>query len=142
MPSIFSRIIAGEIPGTFVWRDDTCAAFLSINPTVEGHTLVVPRAEVDHWIDLDESALARVMEVSRIIGQAQQRVFACDRIGLLVAGFEVPHVHVHVLPMNSMAAFDLSQAHAADRDELATAAERMRGELRAAGHGDAVDSGG
>ena len=103
MPTLFTRIIGGEIPGTFVWRDDDCVAFMSINPINRGHVLVVPRAELDHWIDLDPGLAQRLMVVARTIGRAQQAAFAPERIGLIIAGFEVPHVHIHVIPMDSMA---------------------------------------
>ncbi len=73
MPSVFSLIIAGEIPGEFVWKDDRCVAFLSINPLAPGHTLVVPREEVDHWIDLDPALTAHIMGVAQVIGQARAR---------------------------------------------------------------------
>jgi diadenosine tetraphosphate (Ap4A) HIT family hydrolase len=99
MPSIFTRIIDGEIPGHFVWQDDRCVAFLSINPITVGHALVVPRAEVDHWVDLDPDLAAHLMVVARNVGLAQQQAFAAPRIGLEVAGFEVPHCHLHVLPI-------------------------------------------
>lgn len=134
MPTLFTRIIEGEIPGTFVWRDDACVAFLSINPITTGHTLVVPRVELDHWVDLDNQTLSRLMSVSHIIGQAQQQVFDCARVGLIIAGFEVPHVHVHVLPTNTMADLDFANAHDADPGELAAAADRLRDALGAGGH--------
>ena len=94
MPSIFSRIIAGELPGTFVWKDDRCVAFLSIAPMMPGHTLVVPRAEVDHWIDLDPDLAAHLFTVAQQIGKAQDLEWHPARIGMLIVGEEVPHVHV------------------------------------------------
>ena len=111
MPTIFSRIIAGELPGTFVWRDEQCVAFMSINPIATGHVLVVPVRELDHWLDLPDGEAEHLTTVSRIIGRAQMAAFAPERIGLMVAGFEVPHVHVHVIPMRTMA--DISFANAA-----------------------------
>ncbi len=99
MPTIFSRIIEGELPGTFVWRDDLVVAFLSINPLKPGHTLVVPRVETDHWLDLDLAVAQHCMVVSQFIGKAQQAAFNPTRIALLILGMEVPHVHVHVLPI-------------------------------------------
>ena len=98
MPTIFSRIIEGELPGTFVWRDDLVVAFLSINPLKPGHTLVVPRVETDHWLDLDLAVAQHCMVVSQFIGHAQQAAFNPTRIALLILGMEVPHVHLHVLP--------------------------------------------
>jgi diadenosine tetraphosphate (Ap4A) HIT family hydrolase len=136
MTTIFSRIIAGDVPGTFVWRDDQAVAFLSVNPTVRGHTLVVPVAEVDHWLDAPPALLAHLFDVARVVGTAQQAAFGVERVGLLIAGFEVAHLHLHVIPTRSMADLDLGQAAAtfADRDELESAADDIRAALRAAGH--------
>jgi histidine triad (HIT) family protein len=137
MATVFSAIIAGSIPGTFVWRDEICVAFLSINPIAPGHTLVVPRAEVDHWIDLPADTVTHLHRVGQIIGKAQMRAFPCERIGTMIAGFEVPHTHLHVIPTRSMR--DLSFANAAasiSRDELDAAATALRGELRRAGYTD------
>jgi histidine triad (HIT) family protein len=132
MPTIFTRILDGELPGTFVWRDDICAAFMSINPITRGHALVVPKVEVDHWLDLDLAAMSHLTTVAHVIGQAQQRAFSPARVGLIIAGFEVPHVHVHVLPTNSMADYNFANAaRSVDSDDLAAAAEAIRAELRA-----------
>jgi diadenosine tetraphosphate (Ap4A) HIT family hydrolase len=139
MTTIFTRIIAGEIPGTFVWRDDRCVAFLSINPMAHGHTLVVPIEEVDHWIDASPELTAHLFSVVREIGLAQHAAFACERVGVIVAGYEVPHCHIHVVPTNEMA--ELSFANAAtsvDGDELGSAASAIRTELRRLGHADQV----
>lgn len=110
MASVFTRIIAGELPAHFVSQDDLCVAFLSIEPLRPGHTLVVPRVEVDHWIDLDERTLAAVMGVARSIARAQQAAYRPTRIGLLIAGLEVPHVHVHVSPIDGMRDLDFANA--------------------------------
>lgn len=134
MTTIFSRIIAGDIPGTFVWRDARCVAFMSINPIARGHVLVVPTDEIDHWLDAPADLAAHLFEVTRVIGLAQQRAFPCERVGVIVAGYEVPHTHVHVIPTTSMA--DLSFANAAasvERDDLEAAAEAIRAELRTMG---------
>ena len=123
MATIFTRIIDGEIPGTFVWTDDRCVAFMSINPLQRGHVLVVPRAEVDHWIDLDDELAGHLMSVSRRLGNAVQRAFAPERVGLMIAGFEVPHTHVHVVPMFGISDLDFANAAASvDRDDLEAAA--------------------
>jgi diadenosine tetraphosphate (Ap4A) HIT family hydrolase len=141
MPTIFTRIIDGEIPGVFVWRDERCVAFLSINPMAFGHTLVVPIEEVDHWIDLSPEMVGHLVDVCHVIGQAQQQAFSPERIGLIVAGYEVPHVHVHVIPTTSMS--QLSFANAAtsiDPAELARAAEALREALRQLGRTEVVDT--
>lgn len=134
MPTIFTRIIDGELPGRFVWRDATCVAFLSINPLRPGHTLVVPRVEVDHWLDLDPSVNAHLVAVAQTIGRAQMDAFAPTRVGLMVAGLEVPHVHLHVVPMDDVHDLDFANAASApDPAALDDAATRIRDALRAAG---------
>ena len=140
MPTIFTRIINGELPGRFVYRDERAVAFLSINPLQPGHTLVVPIDEVDHWIDLDADTLARLTSVAHAVGQAQDRAFGCERVGLIIAGFEVPHVHLHVLPTNSMSDYSFANAAtSAPPDGLRAAADAIRAELRAAGHDEVGD---
>lgn len=119
-----------ELPGTFVHEDDTCAAFMSINPISPGHLLVVPRIEVDHWIDLDEATSERIFALARRLAEAQRRAFACERVALVVAGFEVPHCHVHLIPASSMSDVDFSRAAATvDRSHLELAAARIRAAL-------------
>ena len=137
MATIFSKIIQGEIPGTFVWRDDRCVAFLSINPLGPGHALVVPIEEIDHWVDAPPELMGHLFAVAQIIGQAQKRAFAVERIGVIVAGYEVPHLHVHVIPTTSMSQFNFANAGVATRDELDSAAEAIRTQLSAAGHSPA-----
>ena len=100
MPSPFSLIIAGELPARFVWQDDEVVAFLTIAPIRPGHALVVPRAEVDNWQDVDPSLFAHCSGVAQKIGQGQQRAFDAPRVGLIIAGLEVPHLHLHVIPRN------------------------------------------
>jgi len=127
MPTVFTKIIEGELPGHFVWKDEHCVAFMSINPITQGHTLVVPRSEVDHWIDLPIDLNAHLMKISQQIAAAQQQAFQPERIGLIVAGFEVPHVHIHVLPVNSMADFSFAKAAAhVEPAELTAAAEAIK----------------
>ena len=131
MPTLFTRIIDGEIPGTFVWRDPRCVAFLSIQPVQPGHALVVPRAEVDHWIDLEPEIASHLTVVAQAIGRAQQRVYSPVKIGLLVAGLEVPHVHLHVIPlMRDEGDLHLDRARSATPEDLAIEAERLRVVLR------------
>jgi histidine triad (HIT) family protein len=141
MPTIFTRIIEGELPGTFVWRDDRAVAFMSINPLARGHALVVPTAEIDHWIDLDPAAAGHLFNVSRVIGAAQAAAFPCVRVGLIVAGYEVPHTHVHVIPTNSMSELNFANAATSvNPGELESAAEAIRGQLRAAGRDEVVST--
>ncbi|MFI5934427.1 HIT family protein [Actinoplanes sp. NPDC051494] len=111
MPTIFTRIITGELPGRIVWSDERVAAFLTIAPLTPGHTLVVPRAEVDEWTDLEPELATHVLTVSHTVGRALKRAFDAPRVGLVVAGFEVPHAHVHVFPATEMADFDFARAN-------------------------------
>jgi len=130
LATIFTRIIEGDLPARFVWKDERCVAFLSINPLRSGHVLVVPRVEVDHWLDLDEDLMAHLMNVSRRVGRAIQRGFEPTRVGLIVAGLEVPHLHIHVLPIDGIE--DLNFENAArepDPAALDRAADTIRREL-------------
>ena len=108
MTSVFTKIINRELPGRFVYEDDDVVAFLTIEPMSQGHTLVVPRAEIDHWQDVDGAAFARVMAVAQRIGKAACRAFGTERAGMIIAGMEVPHLHVHVFPAHSIAEFSFS----------------------------------
>lgn len=142
MPTIFTRIIEGELPGRFVWRDARAVAFLSINPLQPGHTLVVPVEEVDHWIDLDRDLVDHLIGVAHAIGRAQQEVFRPERVGLMIAGLEVPHVHLHLVPITGVHDLDFSGADP-DPDPAAMddAAERLRAALARAGHPEAAEAG-
>ncbi len=105
MATLFTKIINGELPGRFVYEDDDIVAFLTIQPMTQGHTLVVPRAEIDQWQDLDEAVFARVMAVAQLIGKAVCRAFSADRAGVIIAGLEIPHLHVHVFPARDLSDF-------------------------------------
>jgi histidine triad (HIT) family protein len=142
MGTVFTRIIDGELPGRFVWSDATCVGFLSINPLGPGHTLVVPRAEVDQWVDADPALLAHLTGVARAVGAAVRAVWSPPRVGLVVAGFEVPHLHVHVFPAWGMGAFDFATAATAvDAAEQDGHRDALRAALRDAGHGESVPDG-
>jgi histidine triad (HIT) family protein len=141
VPTLFTRIIDGELPGRFVWSDDLAVAFLSINPLGPGHTLVVPRAEVDHWVDAEPGLVAHLTWVAHVIGRVVQDLWSPPRVGLIVAGFEVPHLHIHVFPAWTMAAFDFAQAaRSVDDAEQDGHRDRLRAALRGAGHGAHVPS--
>jgi histidine triad (HIT) family protein len=130
MTSVFTKILDGEIPGRFVYRDDISAAFLTIAPITPGHTLVVPVAEVDHWIDLDDDTAAHLMLVAKRVAAAQQRVFQPRRVGLMIAGMEVPHTHLHVLPIGRESDLDFAKARPdTPGEELDRIAEQLRAEL-------------
>ena len=131
MTSVFSRIIAGELPAHFVWQDERCVAFMSIRPLRPGHVLVVPRAAVDHWIDLEDELLAELMRVARTIACAQQVVYRPAKVGLLIAGLEVAHVHIHVSPIDDLHDMDFASVGPNPGDDaLAAEAARIRAALR------------
>ncbi|WMY76970.1 HIT family protein [Citricoccus sp. I39-566] len=139
MTTVFTRIINGELPGRFVWKDETCVAFLSIGPLTHGHTLVVPRAEVDLWTEAEPELVSHLVRVAQAIGTVQVEAFTAQRAGLMVAGYEVPHLHVHVWPSNSLEDFDLDQVdNHPDPADLDEAAEKIRAGLRVAGHTEFV----
>jgi diadenosine tetraphosphate (Ap4A) HIT family hydrolase len=139
--TLFSRIIEGQISGRFVWRDERCVAFLTIAPLRPGHALVVPRQEVDEWTDADDDLLTHLVTVARQIGAAQKVGFGAPRAGLVIAGFEVPHLHLHTFPAWGISDFDFAKAdRQPDPAELDSAAEKLRQALREAGHGDRVAS--
>ena len=140
MPSIFTRIIQGELPGRFLWRDDKAVAFLTIAPIQPGHALVVPIEEVDHWIDGDPELNAHLMAVSQKVGAAIQEVFQPTKVGLMIAGLEVPHVHLHLVPIHELRDLDFARANQnPDPAAMDEAADRIRAALRAAGHADVSD---
>jgi len=126
MSTVFTKIIAGDLPGHFVYRDEKAVAFLSINPIRPGHTLVVPTEEVSHWVDLEPDLNAHLMRVSQKVAKAQMEVFTPQRVGVMIAGFEVPHTHIHVVPIDHEG--QLSFSHAArtvDQEELKQYAARL-----------------
>jgi histidine triad (HIT) family protein len=132
--TIFTKIIEGEIPGTFVWRDEECVAFMSIGPLRSGHTLVVPRQEVDLWTDCPPDLRDHLFEVSQTIAKAIQQVYSPERVGLIIAGLDVPHLHIHLVPIDGV--HDLDFANAAskvDREELDESASSIRSALASEG---------
>jgi histidine triad (HIT) family protein len=139
--SIFTRIINGELPGRFVWRDERAVAFLTIQPLKPGHTLVVPIEEVDHWLDLDVDLAQHLLHVSQQVGKAVDRAFEPAKVGLIIAGLEVSHVHLHVTPIHALQ--DLNFANAdrnPDPAEQDAAAEKIRAALRELGCTEVADS--
>jgi histidine triad (HIT) family protein len=138
--SIFSKIIAGELPARFVWKDDWCVGFLSIRPLRPGHVLVVPREEIDHWIDLDVGLLGHLAEAAQAIGKAQMAGFKPIRIGVMLAGLEVPHTHIHVVPIRGVHDLDFgNQDPSPDPAMMDDAAATVRRELRKLGYSQVAD---
>lgn len=105
MATVFTKIINGELPGRFVYEDDDIVAFLTIQPMTQGHTLVVPREEIDQWQDVDPVPFNKVMGVAQLIGKAVCKAFGSERAGVIIAGLEVPHLHVHVFPAYNLTDF-------------------------------------
>ncbi|MGW4634005.1 HIT family protein [Nocardia sp. NPDC004415] len=135
MASVFSAIIAGQLPGRFVWSDDEFVGFLTIAPVTQGHTLIVPRAELDQWQDIDPEVMARMTGVAQKVGQAVRTAFDAPRAGLLIAGLEVPHLHTHVFPAYTMGDFDISGADPSPTPEsLDEAQTKIKSALRDLGH--------
>ncbi len=131
MATIFTMIIEGKLPARFVWKDDSCVVFLSIRPLRPGHALVVPRREVDHWLDLDVGLLAHLAETAQAVGKAQMAGFKPERIGVMLAGLEVPHCHLHVVPIRGLHDLDFgNQDPDPDPAMMDDAAETIRRELR------------
>jgi histidine triad (HIT) family protein len=138
LAGIFSRIIAGELPARFVWKDDKGVVFLSNRPLRPGHSLVVPRQEIDHWLDLEPDLLAHLTATAQAIGKAQMRAFKPTRIGMMLAGLEVPHVHFHVVPIRGLHDLDFgNQDPGPDPKQMDQAAEAIRTELRNLGFAEA-----
>ena len=134
MASIFTRIIEGELPANFVWKDDECVAFLANRPLRPGHTLVVPRSETDHWLDLEPELLTHLASTAQTIGKAQMAVFKPAKIGLMLVGLEVPHVHFHVVPIRGVHDLDFdNQDPNPDPATMKAAGESLRRELRRLG---------
>ena len=117
MSTVFTKIINGELPGRFVYRDETVAAFLTVEPIAYGHTLIVPVKEVDKWTDLSPETWAHMNEVAQLVGRAVIEVFGSARAGYLIAGFEVPHAHIHVFPANDMSGYSLDSVMGMDETD-------------------------
>ncbi|WP_459612662.1 HIT family protein [Corynebacterium urogenitale] len=143
MASVFTKIINGELPGRFVYRDEKVAAFLTIEPITYGHTLIVPVEEVDRWTDMDPALWAECNAVAQKVGQAIVEAFGTERAGYLIAGFEVPHAHIHVFPANDMSGYSLANVMKMDETDPAqmdAAAEKIRAKLAEYGVNTGVDA--
>ncbi len=129
MSSIFTKIINGEIPSYKIAEDDDFFAFLDINPNAKGHTLCIPKKEVDKVMDLDEATYMGLMAFSRKVGKAIEAAIDCKRVGLTVIGLEVPHVHVHLIPLNGMGDATFQHKVSLTEEEFKTIAEKIRSKL-------------
>lgn len=130
MPSVFSRIVAGEIPCHKIAETETCLAFLDVNPLKEGHTLVIPKAETDYFFDLPEETISELMVFSKQVARAIKHAIACKRVGITVIGLEVPHAHVHLIPINIVGDMNFEkQKLNPGTDQLKATAEKIRKHL-------------
>ncbi len=127
--SIFTKIINGEIPCYKVAEDDEFIAFLDINPNAKGHTLCVPKKEVDKIMDLEEDLFLRLMKFSRKVGIALEKTIPCKRVGMAVIGLEVPHVHVHLIPLNEMKEMTFKHKVSLSPEEFSNLAEEINKNL-------------
>lgn len=137
MASVFSLIMEGKIPGHFVWQDEQAVAILTIQPIRQGHVLVIPRQEIDQWSDLPLDLAAHLMQVSHKIANALKVAYPATRVGLMIAGLEVPHTHIHLVPMDSMNDLSFAYAKNADAEQLQQTAEKIRNVLVSQGHKEA-----
>lgn len=126
MPTIFTKIINGEIPCHKIYEDDRFLAFLDIRPIHPGHTLVIPKKEVEYFFDLDDELMKGIMLVARKVAHAIKKEVACKRVGVMIAGIEVPHAHVHLVPIHEVADLNFAKAKPAQNDDLARIAQKIR----------------
>lgn len=130
MASIFSKIIAGELPGHIIAQDEDCCAFLDINPLHEGHTLVVPKKEVDYLFDLPDELHQKLWNFSKKVAHAIGKSIPCERVGVAVIGLEVPHAHIHLIPINGVHDIDFSRPKLQFSDEeMQATKEKIQGKL-------------
>jgi len=137
MASIFSKILSREIPGHFVWEDDLCFSIMTIQPIREGHLMVIPKLEVNHWDDVPPETAAHLMLVAQKIAKAIKGIIPCKRIGVSVVGLEVPHTHIHLIPINNMGDLDFSRAKKIASKKLAIIAKKIKKSLQARGYSEA-----
>lgn len=129
MPTIFTKIIAGEIPAHKVLENDKYLAFLDLKPVAPGHTLVIPKQEIDYIFDIEDELYQGLMTFAKKVAKAVGKAFPCKKVGVMVAGIEVPHAHIHLIPINSVGDLSFSRAKAATQEELAAAAAKIRAAL-------------
>ncbi|SMO37048.1 HIT family protein [Solitalea koreensis] len=128
MASIFSKIVAGEIPAHKIAETDEFLAFLDITPLVEGHTLVIPKKEIDYVFEIDDDILGRMMVFAKHVAKSIEKAIPCKRIGVAVIGLEVPHAHIHLVPLNQMNDINFSRPKLqVSQEQLAATAEKIKG---------------
>lgn len=129
MPTLFTRIVSGEIPCHKICEDERFLAFLDIRPINPGHTLVIPKKEIDYFFDLDDAMMGSIMVYAKKVARAIKKTVECRRVGVMVAGIEVPHAHVHLVPIQSVGDLNFARAKPADNKELAQMAGKIRKNL-------------
>ena len=129
MASVFTQIVNGDIPCHKILEDDQYLAFLDINPIRPGHTLVITKRQIDYIFDLGDNLLSGLMIFSKKVSTAIKKATYCQRVGVVVAGYEVPHTHVHLIPTNSMSDFNFALSQRADQGELAAMVTKIQGYL-------------
>jgi histidine triad (HIT) family protein len=137
MTSIFTKILNKEIPGHFVWEDELSFSIMTIQPIREGHLMVIPKMEVNHWDDVPPETAAHLMVVAQKIAKAIKGVIPCKRIGVSVIGLEVPHTHIHLIPIDNMGDLDFSLAKEISQNRLAATAKAIKKSLQARGYSEA-----
>jgi len=130
VPTLFTRIVHGEIPCHKICEDERFLAFLDIRPINPGHTLVIPKKEIDYFFDLDDALMGSIMVYAKKVAHAIKKTVECRRVGVMVAGIEVPHAHVHLVPIQSVGDLNFANAKPADNKELAHMAEKIRKNLK------------
>lgn len=127
MSSIFSKIVKGEVPSYKVAEDDKFLAFLDVQPIIEGHVLVIPKKEIDYIFDIEDQLLGEYMAFAKMVAKKMDKVFDCKKIGMTVVGLEVPHAHIHLMPINGIADMDFIKPKLSySSDEMNVIAERIK----------------
>ncbi|GAA5442233.1 putative HIT-like protein Rv0759c [Microbulbifer sp. NBRC 101763] len=137
MASIFTQIINGDLPGHFIWRDDKAIAIMTIAPINPGHCLVIPVEEINHWDDIPADLAAHLMLVAQKVAKGLKATYSPKRVGVMIAGLEVPHTHLHLIPVNELTDFDFSLQKSATPEQLAIEAEKIRTALKEMGCNEA-----
>ncbi|MDD5225807.1 MAG: HIT family protein [Candidatus Omnitrophica bacterium] len=130
MPTIFTKILAGEIPAHKILENDQYLAFLDIRPVNPGHTLVIPKQEIDYIFDVEDELLKGLMVFAKKVAKAIKKTVPCRKVGVMVAGIEVPHAHIHLIPINSVGDLSFARAKAMPQEELAQVAQKIRENLK------------
>lgn len=130
MPTIFTKIIAGEIPAHKILENERYLAFLDVRPVNPGHTLVIPKREIDYVFDIEDEWLGGLLIFAKKVAKAIGKAVPCKKVGVMIAGLEVPHAHIHLIPINSISDLNFTRAKSATAEELASTAAKIRANLK------------